>query len=278
VVVYTETGDLNIFEICKDLITFCTDLNGTWAYLPQIGNAILPFISDGFKPLSWILTEAAGYGDSSFNSIAPFLLPSVMSPSPDGKPVLAIESYPSLTDWDYVIDAQDPNVVLPFSLGLDGDDIYNWIVAEYNDEVGIKRIISPLTDANLKNDDSITKYGRRAYVIRAQTSSSANATNIAKRFLATHKEPSYYISSSIKIRDWIRTKDGLELPASYVRAGKRLRIQNILQSEISETGLTFLISDTDYSDARKELTIRCGIPDNLVYILAKNNLLRNLQS
>lgn len=274
ITVYTETGNINPTEIVKDIIAFCTDLNSTEVFVGSNTLSLIPFITNGYKTLATVLEMATGFGDASYNLWAAYLIDSSKAPTPNGKPVLVLEQYPSLEDYDYIIDVGDENIAMPFSIGIDEDSIYNWINVYYKNEHDQEIFVTPDSDANLKDTNSIAKYGRREYDIKIDTTSVDNAKNFARTFLKIAALPQYYISSPIKVKEWISTKYGARIPASYVRAGKRIFIKNYLQTETGYEGLRFIISDTSYDDASKELTLSCGTPDNLAIILAQNDVYR----
>jgi hypothetical protein len=152
-------------------------------------------------------------------------------------------------------------------------EVYNWIYVSYRDDKNDRDItLTPDDDATLKDQTSIDDNGRRDYPLDAGSATTTTAKNIAKRFLAQHKDMHYYVSGPINKRGSIRGKSGQPIPVSQIRAGKRVKVENFLQ-DLSGTGLTFLISQTSYSDADEACSISCGLPgDNAAVTLAQLEL------
>lgn len=253
--IYTETGSINLTEVAKDCRAKITDLNATDVYIGSNTFALEPFISEGYEEISSILERAAAFGDSSYNRWACYVDDSEKAPSIDGKPVLAVEQQPVLTDYDYVLRLEeiDPD----FSFDRYFDELWNWIIVKYTDATGKETWLTPDADATLKNLTSITDYGQRDYVLDAGNGSAATAANAGRTWLAEHKDPRYRMSGAIRVKGSIRSKDGLLIPASQIRAGKRVKIKNFLQ-DLSGSGLTFLIGQTDYSADDEVCEISAG--------------------
>ncbi|HEY4692489.1 MAG TPA: hypothetical protein VIH16_03575, partial [Bellilinea sp.] len=67
---------------------------------------------------------------------------------------------------------------------------------------------------------------------------------------------------------YIRDRYGSEVPACEIQAGKRIKIENWL-NDLSGTGLTFLISATDYNDTTETCTLGIGQVDELDVFLSR---------
>lgn len=257
--VYTETGAIDLTEVAKDIIGAFSDLNSSVDYIQSNAYTLEPFITNGEELLADILTRAAGYGDAALNQWAVGCLESEKAPSPNGKPVLFAEPYPVLTDYDYIVAVDEPNLEAPISYDQDFGGVWNAVHIEYKDAEGKTRYLTPADDANLKDDASIAAYGRRDYLLQLDTASTATATNAARRFLAAHKEPRWRMTAPVNVRGYVRSKSGQRVPASQIRAGKRLKIENY-SIDISGSGLTFLISQTRYKDEHQVCSISAGVP------------------
>jgi hypothetical protein len=253
--VYTETGSINLTEVAKDCRAKITDLNTTDVYIGSNTFALEPFITEGYEEISSILERAAAFGDSSYNRWACYADHSDMAPAIDGKPVLVVEQQPALTDYDYRIRLEeiDPD----FSFDRYFDELWNWIIVKYKDANGKDTWLTPDDDATLTNATSTATYGQRDYVLDAGEGNATTAANIGRTFLAEHKDPKYRMSGAINVKGSIRAKGGNLVPASQIRAGKRVRIENFLQ-DLSGTGLTFLIAQTDYEADGEVCAISAG--------------------
>ena len=64
------------------------------------------------------------------------------------------------------------------------------------------------------------------------------------------------------------SKNGGMVPACQVRAGKRIRITDYIP-DLSGTGLTLLISATDYDSGSEVCSVEAGVPDPLSVIVAQ---------
>jgi len=265
VVVYSETGAINLTEILKDLVgKLSTELN---SYVGLIGSNtydLTPFIADNWESMGEIAQRAAGFGDSSQNQWAVYIDHSERATTPDGKPVLAAEAFPVLTDYDYAIRLDEANLLAPTSfsqdvIGLDANSVWNWIVVQYNDILKKQKYVTPDDDATLTDATSVATWGRRDYVLNLGSATVAEATNFGRRFLAAHKDPSWTITSPIKVQGYIRAKSGGRVASSEIRAGKRLKIENFL-NDLSGSGLTMLIQRTEYDDEPETCAMTLGDP------------------
>lgn len=274
--VYTQTGTITAQSIAKDIRAKVTSLNSDETQIGAPGLTLAPFITAGRETMTAILSRAAGYGDASFNSWAPSLMESDAATTPDGKPVLALAQYPALTAYDYAVRIDDPNVAGRITVVYDLDAVRNWITVKYRDELNNRDVIlTPDDDANLKDTTSITTYGQREtpQPLDAGTTSSTIAKNLARRYLAAYKNPRLYVSGPITVKGYIRAPKGTRVPASQIRAGKRIRVENYLDdlASVSGAGLTFVITQTDYDDAAQTCAISTGVPDDLAVFLAQLN-------
>lgn len=271
VVVYSETGSINLTEIAKDVRAEDTDLSSDVYDIGSNTFSLVPFLTDGNESLTSILERAASFGDASFNSWDVYLDNSERAGTPNGKPVVVVEQYGSLTGYDYAISLTDSNLEAPISLvGPDTAGIVNWVSVEYIDDNGKAQVITPDDDANLKDATSITKYGQRdiAQPLSAGHTTATIAKNLARRYLAAYKDPRYYVNGPIRAKGFIRGANGNSLPAADVRAGKRLRIENFLD-DLSGTGLTFIVSHTRFSADGEVVEMSTGVLDDMAIFMAQ---------
>lgn len=275
VVVYSETGAINLTEIASDLLAAVSELSSDASNLDSNTFSLAPFSTNGFEPVADILTRAASFGDSSYNPWFVAVLDSERAASPDGSPVLQVAQYPALTDYDYVIRMNEQNVVAPIEIDWDYDGIVNWVTVAYRDQENNRDVlITPDDDANLKDQDSIDLYGERhlARPLSARVSSSAAATNLARRYLDQYMAPRIIASGPIKVVGHIETKNGRTVPVDSIQAGKRIRLENFINDIVFGTGLTFIITQTQYDDRTRTCSISTGLPDALDVYLAQLEL------
>lgn len=263
--IYSETGSINLTEIAKDVRGKVTELSSTETYIGSNTLSLVPFISE-IDTYADILTRATAYGDSSFNAWAVGVRESDLST--DNKPVLFVEQYPALTDYDYAVSIGDANFQPGFEAEQDISAVRNWIAVRHTNASGFQVVITPDDDANLKDTTSIAAYGERHEWLDIDTTSTTTAKNYARRFLAARKDPQWRVSSGISVVGYIRGKGGNIIPASEIRAGKRVRIENFL-NDLNGSGLTLLITGTDYDDGSETCRISVGQPDTLDVWLAQ---------
>lgn len=268
---YTETGSINLTEIAKDVRAIVTDLNSDETQVGSNTLSLVPFITSGRETAAAILSRAAQAGDSSYNSWYWDLLESDAATTPNGGPVLRVAQYPALTDYDYAVRLDDPLLDGALEIVKDFDGIRNWIVVRYRSEIGADTYITPDDDANLTDATSVAAYGHREIVLDAGQVSSTIATNYARRYLAAYKDPRFYVSGAVTVKGWINAKNGQRIPASEIKAGKRLRVLNFLSDEsgVSGAGMTWHVTRTQYNDAGQTCAISTGVPDDLAVFIAR---------
>lgn len=243
--VYSETGNINMEEIAKDLITYCTSLNTGTNFITAAGTplSLIPYITDGYMTLAEIITEVAGRGDGLYNRWAAYTVNSERAPAPDGKPLLVLGAYPALTDYDYAVSMNDANLAGGVSISQDFDDIANDIIVGFTDPNGIPTWRTSDDLATLKDATSIAKYGKHTVELNIGTSISDIADSIGLKYLAQYKDAQYHLNGPIPVQSYIRGKAGNIIPASEVRAQRRVRIENYLNDVTgSGQGLTFVVT------------------------------------
>lgn len=263
--VLTETGAISPRNIAEDVALKVTEISADVSLISANSLNITSFVSD-VDTYADILTNAYSMGDSSYNPWAAGVRASSLSS--DGKPILFLEQQPALTDYDYAVRLNDPNLVAPFEAEPNVTDVRNWIAVQYRTAEGRPVWITPDDDANLTNAASRTAYGRREEWLTLQTESSTTATQYGRRFLAARKDVQWTLTGGISVVGYIRGKAGQLIPASEIQAGKRVRIENYL-NDLNGTGLTMLITATDYDDTSQVCTISAGQPNSLETWLAR---------
>jgi hypothetical protein len=277
IMVYSETGSINLTEIAGDIVDIFTDINSDKTRIDSNTKTLEPFFTEGREFATDVLLRAAKYGDSSDNSWAVYLLPSNESKSPDGKPVLGVSQYLPLSDYDYSIRMDDKNLVQPFQLSIDYDYLANWIVVEHTNEEGNRVTWTPDDISGLRDDTSMNLYNRRDLIVDAGDAGVVAALEYGYRVLAIRKDPRFIITGPIKVQGYIKSKGGLRTPSSKIRAGERIRIEDFMEDLAGETdaGLTFMITKTNYSHKKETCSISTGLPDDLAVYMAQRELRKN---
>lgn len=258
ITVYTETGSINAQEIAKDVRAIVTDLSVDETQIGALTLSLVPFVANGAEKYAEILTRAAGYGDASYNRWAGYV--GLSENSSDGLPRLVLEQVPALTDYDYSIRVDAPEIMDGLEFAQSLDDVWNWIAVRYQDANGRELYVTPDDDANLTDAASVAAYDRREAWIDAPTTSLTTATNAGRRYLAQHKDPQWQASGQVVIMGQVYGKNRQPVPACEVQPGKRIRFENWL-NDLSGTGLTLLITGTAYDDEAQTVSLDFGLPD-----------------
>ena len=278
VMMYSETDSaITAGVIAADVLAEAGDVNSYTGLITDPALTLEPFYTDGPESLASILERAVSFGDSSFNSYYARLVNSELAESPDGKPVMELAQYPALTDYDYAVSLNEENLDGNIQFVRDFENIINYVTVQYRDDQNNRDIVlTPDDDSALKDSNSITLYGERHVdqPLNIGVGTSALALGIGKRYLAANKNPKFYVSSPIRVTGYIRGKQGNQIPACEIQAGKRLKIENYLDdlAGTSGAGLTQIITDTTYTENDNgefcSMNLE-GVPDNLAIILAQ---------
>jgi hypothetical protein len=276
IMVYSETGAIDLHQICLDILGLMSStMHGGGINLDSSATfALEPFYTNGPESVADILLRAASHGDSNFNPWAVYILPNEESTTKDGKPVLGTSPYPPLTDYDYQVSFDSKNLAHPFQVSVDYDYIVNYIFVKYQDEQGLQQVVTPTDDSGLTDGDSVSAYGEHRLTVNGGRTGLSTAKNLAKRILASRKNPRFIVSGPIKVKGYLEKKEGGRTPVSEVRPGERIKIQNFIEdiSGISGAGLTFIITATSYDHKKETLSISTGLPDDLAVFMAQRKL------
>lgn len=272
-VVYSETGSINMATIATYLVTYNTSLNSDTAQIEAAGTplSLVPFITQGSEPLTSILRRATTLGDGLQNAWYAQLRASDEAATKNGKPVLKLAQTPSLTDYDYQVTLGDENLKPPFSLNIDIGPMGNYIIVKYTDENGFQQEITPTDSATLTDSTSVSDYDRRTLTFDAGEVSYAIALSLGQRILATAKIPSAYVSGPLRVQGYLRSKQGNREPASLVTAGNRIRITSFLEDvmDTSNAGMTAIITGTTYDPSTQILDMELSTPDDISIMMAQ---------
>lgn len=273
--IYSETGNINAYEVAKDLVGLLSRLSSNTDRISSaLTVSVEPFITTGKEAAASILARICSYGDTSYWPIGYAVWGS--QEVTDEKPQLVVEPYPALTSCEYVIDAGDPLLEAPAQIVRDVNSVVNYVSVRYTDPEGREKIVTPDDDATLKDDASIAFYGKREADTdpHVGTGTSDLAIRAGRAFLANKKDPRPYVSAPLRVYGSIRNYDGGETPVSEIRAGQRVKLANIADDVLNQTGVgaTFIITETEYSDDDQSVMISCGMPDSLASFLAAMSL------
>jgi len=267
-----STNPLTATEVAKDWLTNLSNLNSDTSQIATNSLSVVPWMT-GTK-VDWESAQAnlmrlAALGDSSFNAWAAYLLDSEQTATPNGKPVLAYQQQPALSDYDYAVTLGAGTLQ---SISIMQTPVLNDVIVSYVDANGVTQWLTSADDGGLGDGTSQLNYGGTFQAsLQAQTTSSTVAATLGKRYLAQNKDVHFYVSGSIPQKGYLLGKNGNPVPASEVRAGKRLKVLNWLTDEVgvSAAGLVFIISHTSYDDDSETVTIDCGLPDSLAIMIAR---------
>jgi hypothetical protein len=184
---------------------------------------------------------------------------------------------PDLSDYDYIINLDDPNVAgVELVTSSDFDTLFSSAIVIYSSTTNKQSIANSTDYAGLSDATSAAAYHDRTIVVQGgQLESAALAGPAGAVYVNAKKGLAYYMRGPLVVKGTIKKKDHTTIPVARVRAGKRIKIANFA-ADIGDThgaGLTFLISRTTYNDEKNTVSITCGLPDNLALYLARRSLM-----
>lgn len=234
------------------LLTRGSDISADMGEIRGSPVALDSFVSqdDGFETADSLIQRLAAYSDNNQNTYGLVIFGG--DNSSDGLPQAIFEKR-LVDDYDYEVRASD---CLDITLEEAEREIFNWITVKWEDEEGRVSYLSPDQDSDLKDDTSIARYGQRHNkTLDAGEANQAQAKLQAQRYLAYHKDP--LLKGSLKLSGYIRTKAGVYEPASWFKAGSRVRFVDMDR--------TFFIREADYDSDSDTLIIQPDLPeDNLI--------------
>lgn len=260
-VVYSETGAINMESVAKNCVSLIGHFNSTNAYIQAAGTPLTlsPFMAE--VPRSWadILSDVTEKGDGTQARWACQIYDSERAPgsSFNGLACLALMPYPLTTDYDLAIRMDEPNWSPPASITQDIDTIGNYILVGYTNQMGNKVWRTPDDNALLNDETSRNIWGRYMKVFEIGVANDTIADNYGITKKNRLKDPPWRHSGPLNIIGAIRRKNGDLLPASEIRAGMRIRIEDFLDN-LSGDGLTWVITRTTYRADDDVCTINVG--------------------
>ena len=267
-VVSTEEGTIDAEEIALDIIGEHASLNASTNFIDS--SLTYPSLEEGgadtngMKTFGWIARHIAKFGDTSKNPFQLSLIASTEAATPDGLPLLRLETVPDLSDWEYVVSIEDePRVQVP--------DIFrkkyiaNDMMVTYTGPLtpGFN-IVTSDDDSSLKDSDKVTADGSRVTIWDAGRASQTQAILIGATKLTQFTKPDYYMSGPIVVHGTIRTKSGSRADVALVKAGERIKIDDYIDDRSDQVGkgLVLLITGTSLTDDGRQLAITAGTSDD----------------
>lgn len=267
--VYGETGNINCYEIFRDVRGYISELSADESLIDgSLTVSVEPFFAQGREAYRSILARIAGYGTSSYGPIGYGIRESSLSN--DGKPILYCEPWPALTDYEYQVSVRDAAGGVRVVRDIGG--VANWIVVTYQDALGDTTTLTPDDDATLKDQTSIDAYGERHMLLNLGQIGSTPSISYARAVLSVAKDPQVYISGSLRFAGYLTAKSGERVPAANVREGERVKIVDFISDvlDVSGAGLTAVITLAEYSDADGgSVSLSFGVPNKLTIMLAR---------
>jgi hypothetical protein len=265
----TSASGLAADTVAADIVAAYSDkLNADVEHIFPINLSLGPFVAED-DTLADILDEAIAKGDVNHNRLAFGLLASDRARTPDGKPVLFLETYPDpAAGYDLVISRQDQEdgIVGDVDVSKDWSRVANSIHLRFNDAQGYTVRLTPDDDATLKDQTSIDRWGRLPGLVSLGYSVQATALANAKRILKTYKDP-LNVAQPISVTGAIRTASSGRIHAALCRAGLRLKLADVVD-ELTGAPATMVITGTSYDDESETAQLTFGqAQDPLLTIL-----------
>jgi hypothetical protein len=241
-------------ELIEDVLLLVDNatsvLSTDYSHLTDPGYTVDAFTIEKHSRAGDVIQRLIDYGDTSYNTYG--LSVWDRTGASDALPHVEVKQF-DVSDYDYIVDINDQQVAA-FQRERDGAQLYNYIIVEYVDDVGITRTRTPDDNANLKDTASIATDYRREKVLSIGKASTDDADNLGRQYLQYHAERRFV--GSISLSGDVRTKSGLLVPACWVRAGDRLRIANL--------DTTILLRHVSYDAETGRLTVSPETPPNRV--------------
>lgn len=264
--VYSETDDpITMTTIAQDIaaeVGAAGYLNTSTALIETAGTQLTlePFVTNGYPSVADILNDASGRGDGAYNRWMWGCKDSYSVHGANGLPVLYLKAYPLTTDWEYEVTLGDDNIGGGVELFQDGIAIANHVITSRTDENGRYIYYTPADDANLADAASKSAY-RVLSGARLDTGdcTQAEATAYARRFIATYSEPPYKLLRPLILIEYVRRKDGSEIPVRLIKPGERIRLNNFV-STLSGVEPVFVITALAHSIDGESVSITTGVP------------------
>jgi hypothetical protein len=257
--VSSELGTISLSEVMKDIREHVTEVSSDETHIAT-NNLVIGPIFMTWETIGDFMEKLSSYGDSTYNPWSIGVLGSGVAGTPNGKPVVYYEQYPTSSSYEYIVRLED--LVNSVSLGKMYDEIYNYIIVSRTDENGETVYYTPETYPNLKSTTSISYYGQRDYLLKLGSIGEADALNYGYRFRAINASPKWRLSGSLQVKGMIRSATSMQIPVSWVRAGKYIMVENFLQ-EANGSDIKMLITSTSYDETADTVTINVGSPDPL---------------
>ncbi len=251
-------------EIVQDVLYLAGDeLSGDYAAIGDPGLVLDPFVTDNddYETADAIIQRAAAYGDASQRTWGLSVWDSARAS--DGKPKVVFE-YRDVSDYEYAIRTTDKELT-HFQDGEAEDELRNYVIVKYRDAKGITRYRTPDDNANLKDQASIDRYGRREKLLDVGQGDATRADYVGVRYLAYHKEP--LRKTEIAVKGRIRTKGRQWVPVNRVRAGQRVKVVDY------RGGQVYFLRHTAYDADSQVLRMSPDLPpDDLAMFFAQEKL------
>lgn len=263
--VYSETGNINAYEVANDIrADLSLSVDTTWLSSGMTTDLNPNFVTTDYEYYAALMQRAANFGDTSGNAIGYGLYPSDITS--DGAPALFLETRPNpytSTSYDYMTTTHLAKVP---TFREDYGSIRNWIVVKYTDLKGLPCTLDPNEQSTLTDSESVATYGTRMLVVDAGSTDATGALAYGVRALAHYKDPIISVTGPIVCLDYVLNPRGIPVPASEVQPGKIINV-------LDYNGLRGLITETNYNDADKTVSLTLGSSDDFTNQLAqtKNN-------
>lgn len=182
-----------------------------------------------------IINRLVLVSDSSQNVYLPLIFGT--QGSPDGLPYLQVIKR-DVSDPDYIVTIDE---LKSFSSSPDDSQLYNYISVFYTDLTNTQVLVTPFDEPTLKDDDSISEYGRidPPQPINVGNVSREEAIAVGERYLARHKQP--VDKTTMSIEGFITTKNMKKKHVSEIRASETIKVVDWKDGEV------FFIGRTDYN-------------------------------
>lgn len=247
-------------ELVEDVILLANQkgaqLSTDFARWGEPGFVLDPFTVEEPTYCGQVIEKILSYGDASLNTWGVCVWD--RGDTSDGKPRVVLEKM-DVSDYEYVVSLLDDELAA-LSYERPSDGLHNHVTVGYVDSKNFTRYRTGADNAALTDSTSITNEYRRDYYTSINEGDATRADYVGSRYISYHKDRR--TRGSISIRGEIELKSGGNVPASFVRAGQRIKLLN--------TGEVFFIRSTSFDAETQTVRISPDLPeDNLAMLLVQ---------
>lgn len=250
----TTTPTYTQGQLVEDVILLVNQkgaqLSTDFSQLGDPGQILDPFVIEEPEYAGPVIDKILAYGDSLLQTWG--LLVWDQSDTSDGKPRVVLEAR-SVDNWEYEVTLSSQELQA-LTYEKISSELYNNVDVQYINEREETRYRSAADNPALADAASIAAEYQRDKFLKLGVGDATRADYVGSRGIEYHKDR--LTRATIAIQGFVTLKGGGQVPASRVRAGRRIKLMN--------TDEVFFIRHTSYDAETKTVRISPDMPvDNI---------------